>query len=258
MYRKYRTRSVKNFVDELEWIAENLPEIKEIFFEDDTFSIDKKRVVEICDLIRERKLDLVWSANTRADVPYEVLRKMKDAGCRMLIVGYESGNQGILNNVKKGITLRQAEEFTENAKKAGIRIFGCFMIGLPGDTMETIEETFQFAKKLSPNMIQIEQAVPFPGTEFYAWCRENNYLVTEDYEQWLDENGQLSTIVSYPELQDEEIKKMRDRLTIRFYTSPGYVLRTLANNLEPSEFKRLAKASFDYLSYLIKRRLPGV
>ncbi len=258
MYRKYRTRSAENFVDELEWITANMPKIKEVFIEDDTFTVNKRRVKEICELIREKKLDIVWSANARADIPLETLMEMKAAGCRMLIVGYESGNQQILNNVKKGITLRQAASFTENAKKAGIRIFGCFMIGLPGDTRETIKETFHWAKELSPDMIQIQQAVPFPGTEFFEWCKENNYLVTEDYEQWLDENGQLSTIVNYPELPDEEIKKMRDRLTIRFYTSPGYVLRTFANNLEPSEFKRLAKASFDYLSYLVKRRLPHI
>jgi radical SAM superfamily enzyme YgiQ (UPF0313 family) len=258
MYRRYRTRSAENFVDELEWITQNLPEIREVFFEDDTFSVNKKRVVEICDLIKERKLDIVWSANARADIPYEVLKKMKSAGCRMLIVGYEAGSQRILNNIKKGITLRQAEKFAEDARKAGIRIFGCFMIGLPGDTRETIEETFRYAKRLHPDMIQIEQAVPFPGTEFYEWCREKGYLITEDYEKWLDEHGQLSAIVSYPGLSDEEIKMLRDRLTLRFYLSPGYILYTLRHNLEPSEFRRLAKASYDYLSYLVKKKLPRI
>jgi len=244
-------RSAENFVEELEWVVENLPEIGEIFVEDDTFSANKKRVIEICGLIRERKLDIVWSANARADIPYEVLKKMKEAGCRMLIVGYESGNQKILDNVKKGITLKQAEDFTKSAKRAGIRIFGCFMIGLPGDTKETIEETLQFAKRLRPDMIQIEQAVPFPGTEFYSWCKKNNYLTTEDFDKWLDKNGQLDCVVSYPWLSSEEIKKMRDRLTLRFYLSPRQILYTATHNLHPSEFKRLAKASFDYLSYLV-------
>lgn len=255
MAHRFRMRSAENFVNELEWIKENMPEIKEIFIEDDTFSVNKKRVVEICELIRERKLDIVWSANARADIPYEVLKEMKAAGCRMLIVGYESGNQGVLNNVKKGITLRQAEKFTEDAKKVGVRIFGCFMIGLPGDTRETIEETLQFAKRLRPDMIQIEQAVPFPGTEFYSWCKENNYLITEDFDKWLDKNGQLDCVVSYPLLSSEEIKKMRDRLTLRFYLSPRQILYTVAHNLHPSEFKRLAKASFDYLSYLVTSSL---
>jgi|TARA_B100002003_G_scaffold245999_1_gene274808 radical SAM superfamily enzyme YgiQ (UPF0313 family) len=254
-YRKYKTRSPNNFVTELEWVNDNLPNVKEIFIEDDTFTINKQRVLDICRLIKNKNLDLTWSANARADVPLKVLKTMKDAGCRMLIIGYESGNQKILNNVNKGINLNQANEFTKNAKKAGIRIFGCFMIGLPGDTKKTIEETFQFAKKLSPDMIQIEQAVPFPGTEFYTWCKDNGYLITEDYENWLDKNGQLSAIVSYPELSDGKIKKMRDDLTMRFYTSPRIILRTVMNNLTPSEFERLANASMAYLSYLVKKRL---
>ena len=189
MGRMFRARSPENFVDELEWITKNLPEINEIFFEDDTFTVDKQRVIKICDLIKERGLDITWSINARADVPYEVLKKMKYTGCRMVITGYESGDQKILNNIKKGITLQLAEEFTKNAKRAGLKIFGCFMIGLPGETKETIKKTFEFAKKLNPDMAFFQQAVPFPGTEFYDWCKKNGYLITEDFNKWLDENG---------------------------------------------------------------------
>jgi hypothetical protein len=102
-------------------------------------------------------------------------------------------------------------------------------------------------------MIQIEQAIPFPGTEFYEWCKRNNYLFTEDFSKWLDENGQLDFLVNYPNLSKEKLKKMRDKLTIRFYTSPKYILYATTHNLNPNEIKRLTKASFDYLSYLLRK-----
>ena len=254
MGRTFRARSPENFVDELEWIKENMPEIREIFIEDDTFSIDKKRILEICKLIRERKLDITWSANARADIPFSVLHEMKKAGCRLLVIGYESGSQKILNNIKKGITLQMAERFTEAARNAGIKIFGCFMIGLPGETKETIEETFKFAKKLSPDMVFFQQAVPFPGTEFYEWCKKNGFLVTEDYGKWLDENGRLNFLVSYPGLSNEEMRELRDKLMLRYYASPSYLLQTLVRNLSWGEMKRVFNAAKDYLAYLISRR----
>jgi radical SAM superfamily enzyme YgiQ (UPF0313 family) len=231
-----------------------MPEIKEIFIEDDTFTINKERVIKICDLIKERKLDIIWSANVRADIPFYVLKKMKDAGCRVLVVGYESGNQQILNNVKKGITLEQAEKFTIAAKNAGLKIFGCFMIGLPGETKETIEQTFQFAKKLNPDMAFFQQAVPFPGTEFYNWCKQNGYLVTEDFSKWLDSNGQLDFLVSYPNLSKEEMRKIRDSLMIKFYLSPKHIWQTITHNLSLDEMQRVFNAAKEYISYLIKSK----
>jgi len=255
MSRLFRPRSPENFVDELEYIKQELPEIKEIFIEDDTFTVDKKRVFKICELIKERNLDIKWSTNVRADLPFTLLKKMKDAGCRMLIVGYESGSQKLLNNIKKGITLKQAEEFTQAAKNAGLKIFACFMIGLPGETRETIEQTYQFAKELNPDMAFFQQAVPFPGTEFYDWCKENDYLVTNDFAKWLDPNGQLDFIVNYPNLTNKEIKDIRDSLVIKFYSSPKHIFYTLKRNLSFSEMNRLINTYKSYLIYLIKKRL---
>jgi len=253
--RMFRTRSPENFVDELEWIKENLTQIKEVFIEDDTFSVDKKRVTRICELIKERKLDLVWSCNARADIPFDVLKDIKEAGCRMLIIGYESGNNDILRKIKKGMTTEIAKKFTRDAKKIGLKIFGCFMIGLPGDTKKTVEQTFQFAKKLNPDMIFFQQAVPFPGTEFYGWCKSNGYLIAKNWDDWLDENGQLASIVSYPNLTNEEIKRLRDELMIRFYSSPRWVAQSILHNMNPDEIVRLANAAKDYLSYLLKRNM---
>ena len=254
MGRAFRARSPENFVDELEWITKNMPEIKEIFIEDDTFTVDKERVLRICDLIGKRNLNIVWSINARADIPFEVLKRMKETGCRMLIVGYESGSDEILKNIKKGLTTKLAERFTKNAKRAGLKIFGCFMIGLPGETKDTIKQTFQFAKKLNPDMVFFQQAVPFPGTEFYEWAKKNGYLVTEDYIKWLDKNGRLDFLISYPELSNKEIAELREKLMLKFYLDPKHMLYTFGRNLHPSEMARIIRYAKDYISFLVSKR----
>ena len=248
--RVFRARSSENFVDELEWIKENLPQVKEIFIEDDTMTVDKKRTIRICELIKERKLDILWSANLRADVPRDVLKQMKSAGFRMAIVGYESGNQEILKTIKKGILLDRAIKFTSDAKKLGIMIFGCFMVGLPGETKETINQTLDYAKKLNPDMAFFQQLVPFPGTELYSWLKKNNYILTEKWDDWLDDDGRLKFLVNYPNLSAEEMKKLRDEITIKFYKSPRWVLQAIMHNLHPQEMIRLTKAGLDYIKFL--------
>ena len=122
--RIYRTRSVSDLADEFEYILNELPEIKEIFIEDDTFTVNQTRVIEFCDEIIKRGLKPVWSCNTRVDLTYETMKKMKDAGCRLLVCGYESGNQDVLNEIKKGITIEQSKAFAENARKLDIKVFG--------------------------------------------------------------------------------------------------------------------------------------
>ncbi len=250
----YRTRSAKNVVDEMEWIQKNLPDVKEIFFEDDTFTIDIPRAHAICDEIISRGLKLIWSCNVRACVPEETLKKMKEAGCRILIVGYESGNQRVLNQMKKGIILRQAEQFTAAAKKHNLKIFGCFMIGLPGDTRESIEDTFNFARKMNPDMVFFQQAVPFPGTEFYNWLKANGYLRTEDHSKWLDENGRLDVLYDYPGLSGDELAAIRDNLMVRYYMNPKHIFYTFMKNMHPHEFIRVVRYARDYLIYLAQRK----
>lgn len=251
--RCFRRRSVKNFVDELEYIAKNMPYIREIFIEDDTFTADRKRVMEVCDEILDRGLKLVWSCNTRADLPYEVMAKMKEAGCRLLVVGYESGNQNVLNETRKGIRLEQSLEFAKNTKKLKIKVFGCFMIGLKGDNRETIEETFRFAKKVYPDMCFFQQAVPFPGTAFYDWVKESGYLRTEDYSKWLNPDGYLDCLVDYPYADHKEIERIRDNLMSRYYFSFTYIFKTFLANLSWVEFKRVMKSGFSYILFRIKK-----
>ncbi len=249
--RCFRSRSPENFVDELEWVKKNLPQVKEIFVEDDTMTIDKERIIRICDLIRERNLKIVWSANLRADVPYEVLKKMKESGFRMAIVGYESGNQEVLNNIRKGVLLERTIKFTEDCKKLGIKIFGCFMVGLPGETRETVYQTLDYAKRLNPDMAFFQHSVPFPGTRFYEWAKKENCLVTEDWDEWLDENGRLGFLIDCPEMSRKKVRELRDEITKKFYTNPKWIGYALTHNIHPYEMVRMIKAGVDYFKFLV-------
>ncbi len=251
--RCVRKRSVANFVDELQYIHDKMPYIKEIFIEDDTFTAEKKRVTEICDEIQRRGLHLTWSCNVRADLSYELMKKMKSAGCRLLVVGYESGSQKVLDETQKGITLEQSLEFAKNTKKLKLKVFGCFMIGLKGDDCTTIEETFRFAKRVYPDMCFFQQAVPFPGTKFYQWVRENGFLRTEDYSRWLNQDGYLDCLVDYPYADHKEIEKIRDHLMSRYYFSFTYIFKTFLMNLNWQEFKRVMRAGFTYIWFRIKK-----
>lgn len=255
--RAFRKRSVKNFVDEIEYICLNMPEIKEIFIEDDTFTVDKQRVIDICNEMMRRNLKPIWSCNSRADLPYDVMKKMKEAGCRLLVTGFESGNQEVLNKIKKGITLKQSLEFAENARKLKLKIFGCFMIGLTGDSLDTILETYHFAKKINVDMVFFQQAVPFPGTGFYDWVKENNYISTEDYGKWLNEEGYLNCLVNYPYASSQEIERLRDKLMGKYYFSPGYIFKTFINNLSWLELKRIMKAGLAYSTFRIRKLIKG-
>ncbi|RLF97823.1 MAG: B12-binding domain-containing radical SAM protein, partial [Thaumarchaeota archaeon] len=253
MGRKYRVRSISNVLDELEWIQDNL-DVKEIFFEDDTFTLNKKRVSEFCKEYKERGLDITWSCNARADtLDLETMKEMKKVNCRLLIVGYESGSDEILRNIKKGITVEQIRRFAKDARKAGLLVHGDFIIGLPGETKETIELTRKLIKETKPDILQVSVASPFPGTEFYKWCKENGYLLINDPNEYLDEQGHQKAIISYPNLSSEEITKAVDELLKEYYLSPGYVpvaLRQVLRRHGLDEMRRLLYSVRMFLRYV--------
>lgn len=255
--RNYRIRDINDLADEFEYIIKEMPEIKEIFIEDDTFTVNQKRTVEFCDELIRRNLNAVWSCNTRVDLTYETMKKMKEAGCRLLVCGYESGNQRVLDETKKGITLEQSRNFAKNARKLDIKVFGCFMIGLKGDNLETIQETYEFAKELYPDMCFFQQAVPFPGTEFYEWAKNNNYLITEDYSKWLNKDGYLNCLVDYPYADHNEIEKLRDNLMSKYYFSFAYIGKTFLANLNWTEFKRVMRGGTQYVAFRAKKMIHG-
>ena len=255
MGRKYRVRSVPNVLDELEWIQENL-NVKEVFFEDDTFTINKKRVLEFCKEYKRRGMKVTWACNARADLDYKTMKEMKDANCRLLIAGYESGSDHVLRNIKKGITVKQMKRFAKNARKAGLLIHGDFIIGLPGETRETIKKTKNLIKELKPDILQVSVATPFPGTEFYTWANQNGYLLTNDPNEYLDKQGHQKSIISYPCLSNEEITNAVDEILKSYYISINYVpiaLRQVLRKNGLDEMRRICYSMRMFMKYISSR-----
>ncbi len=230
--RRYRTRSVEKVLAEIQYDLELFPNLKEIMFEDDALTLfsHRARLREICQGIIDRKFNISWSANARADLTdFDTLKLMKKSGCRMLCVGFEFGSQQILNAVNKGIKLERMLEFAKLAKKAGIRIHGCFMIGGPGETKETSMETIKFAQKLCIDTVQFSGVCAYPGTEYYKWVRDNGFLVPKDWNAWVDDNLEQRAIVNFPQLSVDEINNFVDLGIKKFYLRPTQIFRMLCN-----------------------------
>lgn len=253
MGRKYRSRTADNIVDEFEYICKKIPEVKEIFIEDDTFTINKSLILDVCRKIKERHLDLTWSCNARATLDYGTMAEMKSAGCRLIIVGYESGNDDILKTIRKGVDTQQMRAFTLDAKRAKLMIHADFIIGLPGETKKTAEQTLKFIKELKPNVLQVAVATPIPGTKFYDWAKENGYLLVDNLEESIDENGFQKCILSYPDFTRSDIEYYVNKSLKEYYLSPSFVPIALSNILRKHGFQELkimlmsAKVFLEYL-----------
>jgi hopanoid biosynthesis associated radical SAM protein HpnJ len=211
---RYRTRSVGHVVEEVAWAQRAFPEVKEIFFDDDTFTDDARRTEAIA---RELgKLGVTWSCNAKANVSRDTLKVMRDNGLRLLLVGYETGNQQILYNIKKGMRVDVARRFTKDCHELGITIHGTFILGLPGETRETIEETIRFAREINPHTLQVSIAAPYPGTYLYRQAVENGWLDAEEAEL-VDAHGVQIAPLNYPHLSHSEIFHSVEEFYRRFY-----------------------------------------
>ena len=218
---RYRTRSAQSVIDEVRWIKENMPEVREIMFDDDTFTDFKPRVEEIARGLGE--IGLPWSCNAKANVPYDTLKIMKENGLRLLLVGYESGDDQILLNIKKGLRTDIARRFTEDCRKLGIQIHGTFILGLPGETRETIEKTIAYAKEINPHTIQVSLAAPYPGTTLYRQAVDNGWLEENKGIHLVNDQGVQLAAISYPHLSREEIYHGVETFYRRFYFRPSKI-----------------------------------
>lgn len=250
---KYRLRSVENVVSEFEWIVENLPEVKSIGIEDDTFTADPERAKEICRMLIKKGINkkVKWWANTRVRIDLELMRLMKKAGCRLIIPGFESGCQEILNNIHKGTKIEQAVEYMQNARKAGLLVHGCFMVGNKGETKETMEQTLKFAMKLNPDSAQFFPLIPYPGTEAFIWAKENGYIKTFDYSKWLKEDANHECVLNLPDISSEELVEFCDYARKKYYLRPKYLIyKAFQSVTNFDEMKRNLKAFKRLLGFL--------
>ncbi|RJO65037.1 MAG: radical SAM protein, partial [Candidatus Omnitrophota bacterium] len=238
---RYRLRSPKNVVDEIEHDIDLCPAVVktgEFFFEDDTFTIDKNRAIQICEEIMRRNLKITFSVNARADnADLEMFEVMKRAGCRELLVGFESGNQQMLDRMNKNISIEKSRVFMKNTKKAGLEVHGCFVIGLIGETKETAMETIDFALSLGLTTAQFSGAVPFPGTELFNICKQKGWLNTEIWSDWLFA-GEQAGIVNYPTISQKEINYLVDLGLKRFYLRPSYMVKFIFHNRSKADLYR--------------------
>jgi radical SAM superfamily enzyme YgiQ (UPF0313 family) len=221
------------------------PNVKEFFFDDDTFNIQKARTIELCSKLKN--VGITWSCTSRVTTDYETLKAMKDAGCRLLIVGYESGDQQILKNIKKGATVERARQFTKDCHKLGLKVHGDFILGLPGETKETIRKTIDFAKELDVETIQVSLAHAYPGTELYDFAKSNGFIVNEGAGM-VDEGGHQLAMIEYPGLPRDYVMEMVHRFYDEYYFRPKAVFRIVRKAaFDSTERKRLYKEAKSFL-----------
>jgi hopanoid biosynthesis associated radical SAM protein HpnJ len=249
--RKFRMRSVDSVVAEVRRSLELFPQAAEIFFDDDTFTADGERTRELSRAFKP--LNFVWSATARANTSYNTLKAMKDGGLRLLVVGFESGDPQVLKNIHKGATLELGRRLTRWCRELGIQVHGTFMVGLPGETRDSIEASIRFACELDPDTIQVSLATPYPGTEFYDFCMEHGYL--QDDALVNNATGYQQCVVDYPGLAASEIFQALPQFYRRFYFRPRYMARAaLVMMRDPVERRRLLKEGRQFFSFMFKRR----
>ena len=246
----WRKRSTDDVAAEMAKVKQYWPDVKEFFFDDDTFNIQKARTIELC--AKLKPLGLTWSCTSRVTTDYETLKAMKEAGCRLLIVGYESGDPQILKNIKKGATVERALQFTKDCHKLGLVIHGDFIMGLPGETHETINNTIKFAKELDVETIQVSVAHAYPGTELYDYAVKNGFMVAEN--KMVDEGGHQLAHIQYPGLPADEILSAVHRFYDEYYFRPKAVFRILKKAaFDSNDRKRLYHEAKTFLKLRAQR-----
>jgi hopanoid biosynthesis associated radical SAM protein HpnJ len=238
----WRKRSTDDVAAEMAKAKAYWPNVREFFFDDDTFNIQQARTVELC--AKLKPLGLTWSCTSRVTTNFETLKAMKEAGCRLLIVGYESGDQQILKNIKKGATVERARQFTKDCHKLGLVIHGDFILGLPGETHETINNTIAFAKELDVETIQVSVAHAYPGTELYEYAVSNGFMVKDT--KMLDEGGHQLAHIQYPGLPADDILDAVHRFYDEYYFRPKaayrIVRKAIFNNADRKRLYKEARA----------------
>jgi len=222
---RIRARSSENVIAEIVEMKRTLG-IRNVVFMTDSLTLDKRWVNRFLDGVLEEGLQFRWICNSRVDaVDLEMLKKMKRAGCLLVSYGLESGNQAILDAAKKRIKLEDSRNAIRLTRKAGLLSMAYFIIGLPGETAETIEESIRFARELEPDYVNFHVATPFPGTELYDIAHKNGWLATDDWNQYEEEG---SAVLRTEALTAQDLVSAQRRAMRKFYLRPSRILKELA------------------------------
>jgi radical SAM superfamily enzyme YgiQ (UPF0313 family) len=235
------------------WSLDNFPGLRTIFFEDDTLTADKKRCLEFCAEITRRGLRFEWSANSRADLDAGLLVAMRKAGCRQVCVGFESADPAALSSMKKGLSAERMRRFRADAKKAGLKVHGCFIFGFPGDTRESILRTIDFALTLNPDTAQFYPVMVYPGTEAYADYEQRGFIEAKTFRDWLTPEGLHNCVVRNETLSPAELVRLCDLARRRFYLRPSFLAkRAFVSLASPGEMARTIRAGRVFVKHLLR------
>ena len=237
--KKIRPRSPQNIIAEIEECITKFG-IRSFLFRSDLFTGNREWLYSLCDALIEKKLDIQWSCNTRADtIDLEKLKQMKKAGCWLVSMGVESGNQHILDKIKKKGKLEDVEKAVRLCKKVGVKVVTEFLIGLPWEGKKEIEETINFACKIDPDFAHFSPLYPYPGTEFYDVVKNEGLLKSDDE---LHPYALIRPVIGTHYLSKEEIEKYFLIAWKRFHLRPKYITRTFLRSSSP-------KVLYSYLRY---------
>ena len=251
--RTARYRSIEAVLDEVAWSLDNFPGLRTIFFEDDTLTADKARCLEFCAAIGRRGLRFEWSANSRADLDAGLLAAMRIAGCRQVCVGFESADPAALSSMKKGLSAERMRRFRADARKAGLKVHGCFIFGFPGDTRESILRTIDFALSLNPDTAQFYPVMVYPGTEAYADYEQRGFIEAKKFRDWLTPEGLHNCVVRNETLSPAELVRLCDLARRRFYLRPGFLAkRAMLSLASPGEMARTLRAGRVFAKHLLR------
>jgi radical SAM superfamily enzyme YgiQ (UPF0313 family) len=250
--RKFRLRSIEDVVGEIKYVEKAFPEAKSVFFEDDTLTAGKKRCLEFAGAVIESGVTIPWVANSRIDLDFETMSKMKASGCRELCVGFESGDQKVLDDMGKGTRLERMFRFMADARKAGILIHGCFMIGFPGEDWDGAMKTIDLAIRLNPDTVQFYPIMVYPGTEAYEEYKEKGWLTSQNFREWITPEGLHNCVVRNEALSPTDLVRLCDLGRRRFYLRPRYMAYKVRQMIEqPAEIIRTLKAARTFFKHLI-------
>ena len=221
--RGYRMRSPKNVVDEMQLIHDQYG-IDQVTFYDDAFTVDRNRVLKICEELHTRKLNMKWDCGTRVDmVDRELLKTMRDAGCIAVWLGVESGSEAILGAMNKKIKLEQTRLAYKTAHEVGLMTIANVVLGFPGETEQTAKATIRFVKQLNPEDVGFYVATPYPGTPMYEEVKKNGWLRVTDFDKYDTAGPTFET----PQLSMEKLAEIRSKAYQQFYLRPGYVIHMM-------------------------------
>jgi radical SAM superfamily enzyme YgiQ (UPF0313 family) len=247
-----RARSPKNVADELEWLKNENGAEAYVFY-DDMLTFDKKRILEICEEIKRRKIELPWDCTTRVDqISKELLAKMKEADCQEVFFGVESGCQMILDKVHKRTSPELNERAIKLAKEVGLFVAISIIVGYPGETRDTVKQSLDFVRRVKPDDVFLCVAMPYPGTELRATVEKLGWKMTSDWRYY----DTMTPVFENPELPSEDILKIR-RDFYNYLYSPRYILRQIVKGYLKGNFysKIMARTALNH--FLWRIRLHG-